>query len=105
MRMGEPPGGVTPQASCGVPTLMRLRSAACVGAALFVSGCGASAAPISAITALTGDPLKGESVYGAQCGSCHGADAVSGSARRDLPRAAHGTASRFVEIVLDGQEE
>lgn len=64
-------------------------------------GCDAEGADeADAILALTGDATAGEALYQTHCSACHGADARSGSAQKDLPDE---DAHELVHVMLEGE--
>jgi mono/diheme cytochrome c family protein len=74
-------------------------------AALLLAATTACGASTSTLTALTGDATTGQSVYGAQCASCHGADGASGSARRPTPSVARSDAAAAASTIVSGEDE
>jgi menaquinol-cytochrome c reductase cytochrome b/c subunit len=64
----------------------------------FLFACG-KAADVDAILELEGDPAAGETLFAANCASCHGADATGGSGP-DLT--GEDEDEEFVEYVLNG---
>ncbi len=70
---------------------------------LFVGaiGCSGSASPrTTAIAALKGDAVAGKATYTSKCTACHGADAKSGTAKKNLP--AEDASAAYEQIVSGG---
>ena len=87
--------------------MRRLLSGAVLASSLLAVACGSSAsqADIDAVTALTGSAAAGESVFTTNCKVCHGDDAKSGTAKRDLPDAAKSETDKAISTILTGEDE
>lgn len=66
------------------------------------SACGASQTQITAVSSLSGNASAGQSVYSANCASCHGADGRTGSANRNIVQAATGNSNGAIGTILLG---
>jgi len=65
--------------------------------------CGGEADPrIAEIEALTGDATAGETVFSANCASCHGADATGGTGP-NLVEEADEEREEFIETIFNGK--
>ena len=74
-------------------------------APLFLLGaCGVDPAT-SSITSLTADTSTGQSLYQANCQSCHGADAASGSAKKPVATEVKSNTQAAIATILSGDGE
>jgi cytochrome c oxidase subunit 2 len=86
-------------------SMQKLLSVLALGLVLGVVGCdgGGGSDRANTIAGLSGDAASGETLFTAQCASCHGADAKSGSANENLVEAV-GEGAEFIDVVLDGKD-
>ena len=85
-------------------TLIRSGFALVLGS-LLLAGCGPDQATIDAIKGLNGDATNGAKLYEANCQVCHGADGVSGTARKRVPSEMAGNADEAIGVILTGEDE
>ena len=80
---------------------MRFVALALVAACSFaISACGSDRS--TAIADLTGDTTSGETLYGANCASCHGADRAGTSAGPDIRGEIEG--GETIDVILNGED-
>lgn len=79
----------------------RLILAALIVPSLILGACGADAASAS-ITSLSADASAGKTLYTANCASCHGSDAASGSANKNVANEVQSSSSAAVNTILAG---
>lgn len=79
----------------------RLLTAALIVPALVLGACGADPAT-SSIASLSADVTAGKTLYATNCASCHGSDAASGSANKNVANEVQSNASAAIGTILSG---
>lgn len=59
---------------------------------------------IGAIEALAADTATGQTLFDSSCASCHGSDAMSGSADKNLPTIVSSDTTLAIDQILNGGE-
>lgn len=63
-------------------------------------GCSSSSSRTTTIAALKGDAVAGKTIYTSNCSTCHGADAKTGTAGKNI--AAEDSTGAYAQIVSGG---
>jgi len=67
-----------------------------------LAACGGASERAKTIAGLSPDTVLGAKSFTANCVSCHGSNGSSGSARKNLPKAARNETTEAIDVILSG---